>query len=90
MAARAGGTVKLLFSWVRTKAEQKGSTTPHRAAALRLAPSDEVYSELGRLCVATGDERRGTDYLMRSLGGLPALPLPSVHADVGPISADKT
>ena len=46
-------------------------------AALRLAPSEEVYGELGRLCVALGDESRGKEYLLRSLGDLPDLPLPS-------------
>lgn len=45
-------------------------------AALRLSPSSEVYAELGRLCIALGDERRGKDYLLRSLNDLPDLPLP--------------
>lgn len=43
-------------------------------AALRLEPSDTTYAELGRLCIALGDERRGADYLLRSVGGLPHLP----------------
>ncbi len=45
-------------------------------ASLRLQPQDETYGELGRLCVAIGDERRGTEYLLRSLGNLPDLPQP--------------
>ncbi len=44
--------------------------------SLRLEPSDTVYGELGRLCVAMGDERRGTEYLLRSLGQLAELPQP--------------
>jgi len=46
-------------------------------ASLRLAPTDETYGELGRLCVALGDERRGCDYLLQSLGNLPSLPQPA-------------
>jgi len=46
-------------------------------ASLRLDANDTVYGELGRLCVALGDERRGTEYLLRSLGNLQELPLPS-------------
>ncbi len=46
-------------------------------ASLRLQPTDAVYGELGRLCVALGDERRGTEYLLNSLGGLRSLPQPS-------------
>jgi HemY protein len=46
-------------------------------AALRLEPSDVIYGELGRLCIALGDERRGTEYLLLSLGRLAKLPLPS-------------
>ncbi|NKC00562.1 MAG: hypothetical protein GKR90_19010 [Pseudomonadales bacterium] len=45
-------------------------------AALRLSPSSDVYAELGRLCVALGDERRGKDYLLQSLSYLPELPMP--------------
>jgi HemY protein len=44
--------------------------------SLRLAPNDAVYGELGRLCIALGDERRGTEYLLRSLGQLAELPQP--------------
>ncbi len=44
--------------------------------SLRLAPSDVVYGELGRLCVALGDEQRGVEYLLRSLGSLSELPQP--------------
>lgn len=44
--------------------------------SLRLQPSDTVYGELGRLCVALGDEHRGTEYLLRSLGQLENLPQP--------------
>jgi len=45
--------------------------------SLRLDPTDVVYGELGRLCVALGDERRGTEYLLRSLGNLADLPQPA-------------
>lgn len=45
-------------------------------AALRLSPVPEVYAELGRLCIALGDERRGKDYLLQSVQALPDLPLP--------------
>lgn len=47
------------------------------AAALRLQPSAVIYGELGRLCIALGDERRGTEYLLLSLDRLAELPLPS-------------
>lgn len=49
----------------------------HFENSLRLAPSDAVYGELGRLCVALGDERRGTEYLLLSLGNLADLPQPA-------------
>lgn len=45
--------------------------------SLRLDANDTVYGELGRLCIALGDERRGTEYLLRSLGKLKSLPLPA-------------
>jgi len=45
-------------------------------ASVRVAPSQAAYGELGRLCIAQGDERRGTDYLVKSLEGLADLPLP--------------
>ena len=45
--------------------------------SLRLAPGDAVYGELGRLCVAMGDERRGTEYLLLSLSNLSDLPQPA-------------
>ena len=45
-------------------------------AALKLLPQSEVYAELGRLCIALGDERRGADYLLKSVRDLPDLPLP--------------
>jgi len=45
-------------------------------ASLRLEPTGAVYGELGRLCVALGDTRRGTEYLLRSLGDLADLPQP--------------
>lgn len=48
--------------------------------ALRIEPRDDIYGELGRLCIALGDERRGTDYLLKAQGGLPALPLPKQPA----------
>jgi HemY protein len=47
-------------------------------SSLRLAPTSEVYGELGRLCIALGDERRGTEYLLRAQSTtLPDLPQPS-------------
>lgn len=46
-------------------------------AALRLEPREDIYAELGRLCIALGDERRGADYLLKATGDLPDLPLPS-------------
>jgi len=45
--------------------------------SLRLEATDVVYGELGRLCVALGDTRRGTEYLLRSLGDLADLPQPA-------------
>lgn len=45
--------------------------------SLRLEATDVVYGELGRLCVALGDTRRGTEYLLRSLGDLADLPQPT-------------
>ena len=48
----------------------------HFEASVRVAPSQAAYGELGRLCIAQGDERRGTDYLVKSLEGLADLPLP--------------
>ncbi len=44
----------------------------HFEAALRLAPDKTLYGALGRLCIALGDEKRGTDYLLKSVGELPA------------------
>ena len=44
--------------------------------SLRLDPNDAVYGELGRLCMALGDERRGAEYLLLSLGQLADLPQP--------------
>ncbi len=55
--------------------------------SLRLAPNDDVYGELGRLCVALGDERRGTEYLMRSLGRLADLPQPAKPSIRGPMAS---
>lgn len=46
-------------------------------AALKIEPREEIYAELGRLCVALGDERRGADYLLKSVASLPELPQPS-------------
>jgi HemY protein len=48
--------------------------------SLRLAPNAEVYGELGRLCIALGDEHRGMEYLLRSLESLPDLPQPTERA----------
>lgn len=44
--------------------------------SLRIEPSHQVYGELGRLCLAMGDEKRGAEYLLRSLEGYTAFPLP--------------
>jgi HemY protein len=44
--------------------------------SLRLQRSQEVYGELGRLCVAMGDSERGSEYLAHATVPLPALPLP--------------
>ena len=49
----------------------------HFENALRLQASPEIYGELGRLCVALGDERRGTDYLLKAQSQLPDLKLPA-------------
>ena len=57
-------------------AKEFGKAREYFDASLRLAPSSAVYAELGRLCVAMGDERRGRDYLLQSLSYLPRLPLP--------------
>ncbi len=57
--------------------EQFAEAREYFEAALRLEPSNEVYGELGRLCIALGDERRGADYLLQSVGGLPDLPQPT-------------
>jgi HemY protein len=45
--------------------------------SLRLERSPEVYGELGRLCVALGENDRGGEYLVRATSGLPDLPLPA-------------
>ena len=45
-------------------------------ASLKQSPDPVVYGELGRLCVALGDERRGTDYLLHAVVGLADLPQP--------------
>lgn len=57
-------------------AKEFGKAREYFDASLRLSPSPAVYAELGRLCVAMGDERRGRDYLLQSLSYLPKLPLP--------------
>lgn len=44
--------------------------------SLRLEASPAVYSELGRLCSATGDVERGNEYLLLSAAEVPELPLP--------------
>ena len=49
----------------------------HLEASLRIAPSGAAYGELGRLCIAQGDERRGTEFLLKSVEDLPDLPLPA-------------
>ena len=51
--------------------------------ALKLAPSDAAYGELGRLCMALGDEQRGAEYLLRAMGHLPQLPLPRRGSEPG-------
>ena len=59
------------------RAEKFEEAREYFEGALRIQPSNEIYGELGRLCIALGDERRGADYLLQSVGGLPALPQPS-------------
>jgi HemY protein len=56
--------------------------------SLRLQRSPEVYGELGRLCVALGDEERGTEYLSRATVELPSLPLPNGETVQGPDQAN--
>lgn len=45
-------------------------------ASLRWREDDDVYAELGRLCLASGDSKRGGEYLLRSRAALPELPMP--------------
>ena len=37
-------------------------------SALKLSTRPAIYSELGRVCIGLGEEKRGTDYLLRALG----------------------
>ena len=48
-------------------------------ASLRLQPGREVYAELGRLLLALGDRKRGSEYLLSSLSDLPQLPMPETE-----------
>ena len=45
--------------------------------SLRLHRSGEIYAELGRLCIALGEQERGGEYLAQAVAGLPDLPLPA-------------
>ena len=45
-------------------------------SALKLSTRPEVYAELGRVCVELGEEKRGTDYLLRSVSEQPVLSYP--------------
>ena len=57
--------------------EQWAKAREYLEASLRLQRSPEVYGELGRLCSAQGETERGSEYLARSVAGLPDLPLPT-------------
>ncbi len=61
-------------------------------ASLRWREDDDVYAELGRLCLATGDIERGGEYLLRSRAELPQLPMPTTpeQTDVGNSAADQS
>lgn len=69
-------TLHVALGRICLAAHQFGEAREYFEAALRLQPSSEIYAELGRLCIALGDERRGADYLLQSVGGLPDLPQP--------------
>ena len=70
-------TLQVALGRLSLCAEQFPEAREYFEAALRLEPSSEIYAELGRLCIALGDERRGADYLLQSVGGLPDLPQPT-------------
>lgn len=58
--------------------EQFEQAREYFETSLRLDPTQEVYGELGRLCIALGDEQRGTEYLLAAQNRqLPVLPLPA-------------
>jgi HemY protein len=48
-------------------------------ASLRAREDYDVYAELGRLCIASGDAARGSEYLLRSRPELPELPMPDAQ-----------
>ena len=56
--------------------EQYEKAREYLEAALRVEPRKEIYAELGRLCIVLGDEKRGTDFLLLSVGELPAIVQP--------------
>jgi HemY protein len=58
--------------------EQFEQAREYFETSLRLEPVEEVYGELGRLCIAMGDEQRGTEYLLAAQSKqLPTLPMPA-------------
>lgn len=56
--------------------QQWAKAREYLEVSLRLLRNPAVYGELGRLCSALGDVSRGSEYLSRTLGDLPELPLP--------------
>ena len=69
-------SIALALGRLCLQTEQFPRAREYFETSLRLRPSDAVYGELGRLCVALGDERRGTEYLLHGLGDLADLPQP--------------
>ncbi len=48
-------------------------------ASLRIEKTAQIYAELGRLCLATGEDARGRDYMTQAMilaGNLESIPLP--------------
>ncbi len=60
--------------------EQFENGREYLEAALRIEPRAEIHAELGRLCIVMGDEKRGTDFLLLSVGELPAVVQPGQKA----------
>lgn len=63
--------------------EQVEKGREYLEAALRVEPRTEIYAELGRLCIVMGDEKRGTDFLLLSVGELPAAVQPGQKVSGG-------